>query len=72
MFRRLVEDLLYLFLPMKCMMKCPFSSLKVEMEFRVILQNHALAGPLSVVWNALYIISLGTPYKCMRVLNNSK
>ena len=57
---------------MKCMTKCPLSSLKVEMEFRVILWNHALAGPLSVVGNALYIILLGTPCKCMRVLNGSR
>ena len=55
---------------MKCMTKCPFSSIKFEMEFGVILLNHTLAGPLSVVGNALHIISSRTTYRCMGVLKN--
>ena len=57
---------------MKCMTECPLSYLKVEMEFRAILLNHILAGPLSVVGNTLYIISLGISCRCMRVLNDSR
>ena len=72
MFKKLAEDLLYLCSPMKGMKKCPLNSLKVETEFGVILLNHTLAGPLSVVGNALHIISLGTPCKCIRVLNDSR
>ena len=67
---RLARDLLYLCPPMKCMTKCPLSSIKFEMEFGVILLNHTLAGPLSVVGNALHIISSRTPYRCIRVLKN--
>ena len=40
--------------------------------FKVSLLNHTLAGPFSVVGKALNIISSKTPYKCMRVLNDSK
>ena len=34
--------------------------------------NHTRVGPLSVVGKALHMISFGTPYKCMRVLNDSR
>ena len=37
---------------------------------RVWLLNHTLVGPLSVVGNALHIISSGTSCRCMRVLND--
>jgi len=66
------EDLLCLCPPMKCVTKCPINSLKVETMFEVSLLNHTLAGPFSVVGKALHIISSGIPYKCIRVLNNSK
>jgi len=69
-FRRLAGNLLYLCPPMKCVTKCPLSSIKFEMEFGVILLNHTLAGPLSVVGNALQIILSRTPCKYMRVLND--
>ena len=72
MFRILAEDLFYLCSPIKCMMKCPLSSLKVEMEFGAILLNHTLASSLSVVGIALHIILSGTPCKCMRVLSDSR
>ena len=69
-FRRLVGDLLYFCPPMKYVTKCPLSSIKFEIEFGVILLNHTLASPLSVVGNALHIILSRTPCKCMRVLND--
>ena len=69
---RLARDLLYLCPPMKCVTKCPLSYLKFEMEFGVILLNHTLDGALSVVGNALHIISLGTHCRCIRVLNDSR
>lgn len=71
-FSRFVEDLLYLCLPMKCVMKCPLNSLKIDMEFGAILLNLTLASPLSITGNTLHMISLGTPYTCIRVLNDFK
>ena len=71
-FRRLAEDLLYYWPPMKCVTKSPLNSLKVETELGAILLNHTWAGPLNVVRKALHMISFRTPYRCMRVLNNSK
>ena len=55
---------------MKCLMKSPLNSLKVETELRVILLNHTQAGPLSVVGKALHMISFGAPCKCIRILND--
>ena len=72
MFNRLIEDFLYLCLPIKWVTKCPLNSLKVGTVLRVSLLNHTFAGPLSVVGNAFHIISSRTPCKCIRVLNNSK
>lgn len=40
--------------------KCPLSSLKVEMVLGASLLNHTLVGPLSVVGNALHMISTST------------
>ena len=57
---------------MKCVTNSPLNSLKVEMELGDILLNHTRVGPLSVVGKALHMISFGTPYKCMRVLNDSR
>lgn len=71
-FNKLAVDLLYLCTPMKCKTKCPFNSLKVKTVLGVILLNHTLVGPLSVVGKALHMISSWTPYRCMRVLNNSR
>ena len=72
MFSRLAKDLLYLYLPMKCVTKCPLYFLKVEIVLGAILPNHTLAGPFSVVGNALHMISSETPCRCIRVLNDSK
>ena len=57
---------------MKCLMKSPLNSLKVEMELGAILLNYTRVSPLSVLGKALHTISSGTPYKCMRVLNDSR
>ena len=72
MFSMAAEDLLCLCPPMKCVTKCPLNSLKVETMFGVSLLNHTLAGPFSVVDNALHIISSRTPCRCMRVVNDSR
>ena len=64
MFNRLVEDLLYLCLPIKWVTKYPLNSLKVETVLEASLLNHTLAGPLSVVGNTLHIISSRTPCRC--------
>ena len=71
-FNKLAEDFLYLCMPMKCETKCPLNSLKVKTVLGVILLNHTLVDPLSVVGKALHMISFRTPYRCMRVLNNSR
>ena len=65
MFNRLVEDLLYLCPSIKWVTKCSLNSLKVEMVLEVSLLNHILASLLSVVGNALHIISSETPCRCM-------
>ena len=70
MFSRLVEDLLYLYPPMKWVTKCPLNSLKVETVLGVSLLNRTLTGPLRRVGNALHIISFGTSYRCMKVLKD--
>ena len=38
----------------------------------VILLNHTLGGPLSVVGKTLHMISFGTPCRYIRILNNSR
>ena len=63
-FSRITEDLLYLCPPMKYVTKCPLNSLKVE----IVLG----AAPLSVVGNALHMISSRTPCRCIKVLNDSR
>ena len=57
---------------MKCVLKSPLISLKVETELGAILLNHTWAGPLNVVGKALHMILFETPCMCMRVLNDSK
>ena len=65
-------DLLYLCPPMKCEVNWALNSLKVLMEFGVNLLNQILAGPFSVIGNALHMISSGTPWRCIRVLKVSR
>ena len=69
MFSRLVKDLLYLYPLMKWVTKCSLSSLKVEMVLGVNVLNNTLASPLSVVGNALYMISSKTHCRCIKVMN---
>lgn len=57
---------------MKWVTKCPLNSLKVEMVLGANLLNHTLAGPLSMVGNALHIISSKTHCRCIRVFNDSR
>ena len=66
------KDLLCYCPPMKCVIKYPPNSLKVETVFGVSMLNHILVGPFSVARKVLHIISSRTPCKCMRVLNDSK
>ena len=72
MFSRLAEDLLYLYPSIKWVMKCLLNSLKVDTVLGINLLNHARVGLLSVVGNALHIISSRTPCRCMRVLNDPR
>ena len=72
MFIRYAMDFLYLCPPIKCEANCMLNSLKVLMEFCVNLLNHTLVGPFSVVGKAQHMISSATPYKCIKVLKDSK
>ena len=67
-----VVDLLYLCPPMKCEVNWALNSLKVLIELGVSLLDQILVGPFNVVGKALHIISSGTPWRCIRVLNVSK
>ena len=57
---------------MKCETNWALSSLKVLMELGVNMLNHILARPFSVVGKALHMFSLSTPWRCIRVLKDSK
>ena len=57
---------------MKCVINSPLNFLKVKTELGAILLNHTWVGPLSVVGKALQMISFGAPWRCMRVLNDSR
>ena len=72
MFIRHAVDFLYLCPPMKCEANWAFNSLKVLMELGVNLLNQILASLFSVVGKALHMISSSTPYRCIRVLKDSK
>ena len=65
-------DFLYLCPPIKYDANYAPSSLKVLMELGVNLLNHALAGPFNVVGKTQHMISSATPFKCIRVLNDSR
>ena len=65
-------DFLYLCPLIKCEANCAFSSLKVLMELGISFLNHTLAGPFGVIGKAQHMILSATPYKCMRVLNDSR
>ena len=57
---------------MKCDANWALSSLKELMELGVSLLNHILAGPFSVVGKALHMILSGIPWRCIKVLKDSK
>ena len=57
---------------MKCVTNSPLNFLKVKTELGAILLNHTWVGPLSVVGKTLHMISSGAPWRCMRVLNDSR
>ena len=69
---RHVIDFLYLCPLMKCEANWALNSLKVPMELSVNLLNQIFAGPFSVVGKALHMISSAIPYKCIRVLKDSR
>jgi len=48
------------------------NSLKVLMELGINLLNQILVGPFNIVGKALHMISSATPYRCIRVLKDSK
>ena len=65
-------DFLYLYPPMKCEANWALNSLEVPMELSVNLLNQILIGSFSIVGKTLHMISSATPYKCMRVLEDSR
>ena len=69
MVNRLDEECLCLYPPIKLLTNNLLNSSKEPTIFRGILLNHTRAGSLSVVGKALHIISYGTPWRCIVVLN---
>ena len=57
---------------MKCKANWVLKSLKVLIELGVNLLNQILTGPFNVVGKALQIISFDAPWRCIRVMKNSK
>ena len=72
MFIRHAVDFLYLCPLMKCEANWALNSLKVPTELGASLLNQILADPFNVVGKALHMISFGTPYRCIRVLKDSR
>ena len=69
MVNRLDKERLCLCPPMKLLTNNLLNSLKELTELGGILLDHTRAGPLRVVGKALHIISSGTPWRCIVVLN---
>ena len=72
MFVKHAVDFFYLCPLMKYKANWALNSLKVPMELGVSLLNQILTSPFSVVGKALHMISSGTPYRCIKVLKDSK
>ena len=72
MFVKHAVDFFYLCPLMKCKANWALNSLKVPMELGVSLLNQILTSPFSVVGKALHMISSGTPYRCIKVVKDSK
>ena len=51
---------------------CQLNFLKVDIEFGVILLNQTHTGPFKVVGNSRHIILSRMPWRCKRVLKNSR
>ena len=69
MVNRSDEERFCLYPPIKLLTNNLLNSSKEPTIFRGILLNHTRAGSLSVVGKALHIISYGTPWRCIVVLN---
>ena len=69
MFSMLDEDSLCLWPPTKLLMNKLLNSWNEVIVFGGSLPNHTLAGPFSIVEKALHMISFGTPWRCIVVLN---
>ena len=65
-------EFLYLCPSIKYEANYALSSLKVSTELGVNLLNHILAESFSIVGKAQHMILSATPYKCVRVLNDSR
>ena len=57
---------------MKCEVNWALNSLKVLMKLGINLLNQILAGPFNIVEKAMLMILSSTPYRCIRVLKDSK
>ena len=69
MFSKLDEERLCLWPSTKLLMNNLLNSWNEVMVFGGSLPNHTLAGPFNVVGKALHMISSGTPWRCMVILN---
>ena len=72
MFIRHVVDFLYLYPPMKCEANWALNSLIVLIDLGFNLLNQILARPFRIVGKALYMILSATPYRCIKILKDSK
>ena len=68
MFNKLDEERFYLCFVTKLLTNNLLNSWNEVMVFGGNLLNHTLVGPFNVVGKALYMISSGTPWRCMIVL----
>ena len=62
----------FLKVPMECEANWALNSLTIPMEMGINLLNQTLVGPFSIVGKALHIISPATPYRCIKVLKDSR
>ena len=69
MFNKLDEECFFLYPLTKLLTNNLLNSWNEVMVVGGSLPNHTLAGPFNVVGKALHMISFGTPWRCMVVLN---
>ena len=65
-------DFLYMCPLIKCKVNWALNSLKVPMELGVNLLNQILVGLFNIMGKALDIISSAFPYRCIKVLKDSR